>query len=101
MKTPRTQLAIEALREAQSGFSKIEDDARRLLCLVLDKYGEKGIYIPDYEPGEFVKIDRIRYWKGRLQVKAEGQWIDYEYAMADTWFMIDTLIYVLENKEES
>lgn len=112
MKTSRAQLAADALRIKQADFSKLEKETRNLFCLILEKYGEKGICIPDDEPdgayvpyaepepGEFAKVSRIRYCHERLQVKAKGLWIDYEDAMMDTWFIIDTLIDILEKEED-
>lgn len=116
--------AVVLLRSCREKFYEAEQYAREQLKVVLEPCGEHGVsicpldYIEDeyesfaeVEPHQFRPVTLIRYWNGklevfgsdyvecadgRLQVLADGQWIDYGDAHTDTWFMLDQVSANLE-----
>lgn len=114
----RLNLALAALEARQDAFFRAEEEAIKVLKAALKPAGQYGvsvapldntggdIYVPlsEQNPQEIFPITLIRYWNDKLEVfisdyrKCEdgswdilpdGQWIDYEGAHTDTWFMID------------
>ena len=112
------------LRSCRDKFYDAEQFAREQLKFVLEPCGEHGVSIcpldfiedeyesfAEVEPHQFHPIALIRYWNGklevfvsdyvecadgRLQVLADGQWVDYVDAKTDTWFMLDQVSANLE-----
>lgn len=115
----RLNLALAALEASQHAFRLAEQEAIKVLKAALKPAGKYGvsvapldgtdgdIYVPlaEHEPQQIFPITLIRFWNDKLEVfisdyvphggddgwtlLPEGQWIPYEDAHTDTWFMID------------
>lgn len=124
MKKIDLEVAESLLRSCRTRFYDAEQYAREQLKFILEPCGEYGVslcpldFIEDeyesfaeVEPHRFQPITLIRYWNGqlevfvsdyaecpdgRLQLLADGQWIDYVDAHTDTWFMLDQVSANLE-----
>lgn len=113
--------ANRLLYEAKMKFKSAEDNAREILKKILEPVGEHGVTITHLDtdcedefiawaepnPCDFHPVTLIRYWKGNLEVflserdergnvKADGQWVDYDNAHVDTWFIMDEVEINLE-----
>ena len=120
----KLEVAYTLLEACRIKFKDAERTALEQLKFILEPVGEHGVsicpldYIEyDYEsiaeadPHQFYPITLIRYWNGKLEVFISeykeleegrwevfgvGQWIDYEKAHTDTWFMLDQVAANLE-----
>ena len=121
-KKERLEKALQRIRQCRTQFYQAEQDTVAMLKEILECAGNKGVcvmpdgidentFIPvaERDPLKFSAIQYIRYWNGQLEVfvteyrktshpdgwklLSGGEWIPYDDAMADTWFILDQLEY--------
>lgn len=117
--------ASEQIGRAKQKFFDAEKTAREVLANVLKPAGENGVSISpldfiggfyvataEIEPQKFEPILHVRFWNGKLEafipnyevcedgpgwkILDGGKWVDYKETCADTWFLLDEVMYNLE-----
>lgn len=112
----RFSAAVEEIEAAKKRFSEAEKNGREALKHVLEPVGEHGVTIAnigdnrgemrvataEVNYADIRPIALIRYYNGNLElfltdfdsdgnVVADGNWVDYEEVIADTWYLLDVV----------
>ena len=110
----KLETAYNSIEEAKKLFNAAEEYAKGTLIGVLEPVGEHGVTIANIGDNrgemrvptaevtyaDIRPIALIRYYNGNLElfltdfddegnVVADGNWVDYEEVIADTWYLLD------------
>lgn len=110
----KIEIANTLIEAAKKKFSDAENYGKNILKSVLDAVGEHGVTIAnigdnrgemrvptaEVNYADVRPIALIRFWKNNLElfltdfdengnVIDEGNWVDYDNAYVDTWYILD------------
>ena len=110
----KIEIAYTLIEAAKRKFSDAENYAKNILKTVLDAVGEHGVTIAnigdnreetcvptaEVNDADVRPIALIRFWKNNLElfltdfdkngnVIDEGNWVHYDSAYVDTWYILD------------